>query len=110
MISPGQPSFESILRQIVREEVRAALLDLGAEFIEPTPSAVKRPSQPARNPLALTPDEVTQMTGVAVQTLYNWRSESRQGKPVGPRSFKMGHLLRYAEADVNAWLNDLRSR
>jgi predicted DNA-binding transcriptional regulator AlpA len=120
--SPGRPcrerthyvlrveTFEDLLRQIIREEVRAALLKLRTDLPELSPSPGEAPSRPDRNPLALTPDDVAKMTGVAVQTLYNWRSETRRGKPVGPRSFKMGHLLRYSEADVNAWLDDLRSK
>jgi predicted DNA-binding transcriptional regulator AlpA len=109
MTPASQPSFESILRQIVREEVRAALLDRGAEATDPAPSRVEAPSRPAPNPLALTTEDVAEMTGVAVQTLYNWRSQTLPGKPVGPRSFKMGRLVRYSEADVNHWLAGLRS-
>jgi predicted DNA-binding transcriptional regulator AlpA len=108
MTPAEQTTFESLLRQIVREEVRSALLDRGVDVITPTSSGVE-PIQPARNPLALTTEEVAEMTGVAVQTLYNWRSHTLQGQPVGPRSFKMGRLLRYSEADVDAWLKGLQS-
>jgi predicted DNA-binding transcriptional regulator AlpA len=115
--SPGRPcrertryvlrldTFESLLRQIVREEVRAALLDMGAG-----PDGAAPPTVPAPNPLALTTEDVAEMTGVAVQTLYNWRSQTLPGKPVGPRSFKIGRLVRYTEADVNAWLDGLHSK
>jgi predicted DNA-binding transcriptional regulator AlpA len=97
-------TFESLLRQIVREEVRAALADLGTEALVPSPSGGE-----FQNPLALTTEEVAKKTGVAVQTLYNWRSQSLRGNPFGPRSFKLGHCVRYSEADVNEWLDELRS-
>jgi predicted DNA-binding transcriptional regulator AlpA len=110
MTPASQPSFESLLRQIVREEVRAALLARDAESIESASARLKVPSRHDRDPLALTAEDVAEMTGVAVQTLYNWRSQTLQGKPVGPCSFKMGRLVRYTEADVNAWLDGLQSR
>lgn len=109
MTQASKPTFESVLRQIVREEVSAALLDWGAGVVPPDSPVGVAANEPARNPLALTPADVAQMTGVPVQTLYNWRSETLRGKPVGPRSFKMGRLVRYTEADVNEWLDGLRA-
>jgi predicted DNA-binding transcriptional regulator AlpA len=105
---------ESLFRQVVREETLAAIAQLTGgtapsahEKMRPTEAATE---QTARNPLALTPVAVSQMASVPVQTLYNWRSQTLHGKPVGPRSFKMGRLVRYAEADVNAWIEGLQSR
>ncbi|TFD85041.1 DNA-binding protein [Cryobacterium lactosi] len=97
------------MRQIIREEVRAALLDLGIEGTN-VPRHEGAPSHSARNPHALTTEDVAKMTSLPVQTLRNWRSQTQHGKPVGPRSFKMGRLVRYSEADVNAWLDYLHAQ
>lgn len=51
--------------------------------------------------VALTPDEVSTRTGLAKQTLANWRAMK-----VGPAHFKVGRLVRYWEADVDAWLQE----
>lgn len=59
----------------------------------------------------LTPEEVKdKLSLVTVQTLYNWRSLSRGGTQIGPRSFKLGRLVRYYESDVDAWLEGLRAQ
>ena len=67
--------------------MRAALLENGPGDSEPVRDAQE---QRVRNPLALTPEDVTEMTGVEVQTLYNWRSQTLQGKSVGPRPHEAG--------------------
>ncbi|ANP74495.1 helix-turn-helix transcriptional regulator [Cryobacterium arcticum] len=55
--------------------------------------------------IILGPEQVREKTGHAVQTLYHWRTLSKQqGKLVGPRSFKLGRLVRYYEDDVDAWI------
>jgi predicted DNA-binding transcriptional regulator AlpA len=65
----------------------------------------------ATEPLrVLTPEEVTAKTSIPVQSLYNWRTLSKRGQQVGPRSFKIGHLVRYYESDVDAWLDGLRAQ
>ena len=43
--------------------------------------------------------EVAEYLGVAPQTLYNWRH-----KGTGPKSRKVGGLVKYRLADVDAWL------
>jgi len=50
-----------------------------------------------REPFA-TPDEVAEYLRVKKQTLYNWRSTGR-----GPRATRIGGILRYAWADVEAY-------
>ena len=52
----------------------------------------------------LSPVAVWEKTGIAVQTLYNWRNLSTQDHIVGPRSFKLGRLVRYFESDVDEWI------
>ncbi|MEV4270587.1 MULTISPECIES: helix-turn-helix transcriptional regulator [Micromonospora] len=48
--------------------------------------------------------EVAEYLGVSPQTLYNWRH-----KGIGPKSRKVGGLVKYRLADVDAWLES-RSR
>ncbi|TFC20065.1 helix-turn-helix domain-containing protein [Cryobacterium algoritolerans] len=93
--SPGA-LLEDAIRQIVREEVRAALAD--AERIRGATTPVRAPRF-GSGPQALTPEDVSAKTGVAVQTLYNWRHLRK-----GPRSFKLGRLVRYFESDVDEWI------
>ncbi len=52
-----------------------------------------------REPL-WTVEQVAEHTGLAVQTLYNMHSQGR-----GPATKKIGRLLRYAPADVDAWID-----
>jgi excisionase family DNA binding protein len=47
----------------------------------------------------LTVNEVADYLGVQPQTLYYWRHTRR-----GPRSLKVGGLVRWRQADVEAWL------
>lgn len=53
----------------------------------------------------LTPEEVAALLGVAVQTLYNWRSAG-----VGPASLKVGKYVRYEPAAVDAYIASLRPK
>jgi predicted DNA-binding transcriptional regulator AlpA len=64
----------------------------------------------ADSPVILTPAEVSEKTRVAVQTLCNWRNLSKRGQLIGPRSFKLGRLVRYYEADVDRWVEALRAQ
>ncbi|MEU8264944.1 helix-turn-helix domain-containing protein [Micromonospora sp. NPDC048999] len=43
--------------------------------------------------------EVADYLGLKVQTLYNWRV-----KGIGPKSSRVGGLVRYRWSDVDAWL------
>jgi excisionase family DNA binding protein len=94
--SPGI-LLEDAIRQIVREEVRAALVE--AERVRRGTSASVQQHSGLGPPL-LSVQEVASKTGLAVQTLNNWRSTGK-----GPRSFKFGRLVRYNEADVDEWIS-----
>ena len=48
----------------------------------------------------LTIQDVSDITGLAVQTLYNLRSTGGNGPP----SFALRGRVRYYEADVDAWI------
>lgn len=50
----------------------------------------------------LTPTQVAERLNVAVGTLANWRVAG-----IGPASVKMGRLVRYDEAVVDAWQQSL---
>lgn len=45
-------------------------------------------------------EDVSEMTGVTLNTLRFWRSEGK-----GPKSAKMGRRVVYRESDVRAWLD-----
>ena len=49
----------------------------------------------------LTPQDLADQTGLALQTIYNRRA---QGGSL-PRSIKMGRLIRFRPSDVDAWLS-----
>ena len=48
----------------------------------------------------ISPDEVAEILGVATQTLAIWRCARRYGLPF----VRVGRLIRYRKADVEAWL------
>ncbi|MFJ3590085.1 helix-turn-helix transcriptional regulator [Streptomyces sp. NPDC090231] len=49
----------------------------------------------------LTPDDVAEILGVPVETLYQWRK-----KRTGPPGFRIGKHTRYDPADLYAWIAD----
>jgi predicted DNA-binding transcriptional regulator AlpA len=49
--------------------------------------------------------QVADMTGLAVQTLYNLRSRGE-----GPRSFTLRRRVRYYRADVTSWIETAAGR
>ena len=51
-----------------------------------------------------TVDELAELAGVSVTTLYHWRW---QGK--GPKAIRVGRYLRYPEGDIEKWLDELGS-
>jgi predicted DNA-binding transcriptional regulator AlpA len=51
----------------------------------------------------LTEHDVSKLTGVAVQTLRNWRHKRR-----GPAYSKIGRLVRYDPDDVEAYIQRRR--
>ena len=48
----------------------------------------------------LSVDEVAEVLGVPVKTLYQWRH-----KGVGPLGLRVGRHLRYRAADVSEWID-----
>jgi excisionase family DNA binding protein len=54
-------------------------------------------------PALLTPEQVAQMLGIPVNTLYAWRYRG-----TGPVGLKVGRHVRYAPEDVDAWLAEQR--
>lgn len=67
---------------------------LAARMAQPEESA---PTAPGRELLRI--QEVSAMTGVAINTLRNWRQAG-----TGPASHRVGSRVVYREADVQAWL------
>lgn len=51
----------------------------------------------------MTPQQVSENTGIAVGTLANWRSMSTPSTLVGPPSVKVGRLVRYDAEALEAW-------
>jgi excisionase family DNA binding protein len=49
----------------------------------------------------LTPEDLAELLGVPVKTLYAWRHKSE-----GPPAYRIGRHLRFDAGDVNAWLGD----
>jgi excisionase family DNA binding protein len=48
----------------------------------------------------LTVDELAEVTGVPVQTIYKWPA-----KGTGPRRMRVGRHIRYRASDVKTWLD-----
>ncbi|MER6534040.1 helix-turn-helix domain-containing protein [Streptomyces sp900105755] len=48
----------------------------------------------------LTPDDIADMFGVPLETVYQWRR-----KRTGPPGFRIGKHLRYDPADVRAYVS-----
>lgn len=46
-----------------------------------------------------TPEEVADILGVPVTTLYAWRHHGK-----GPQAIKVGRHLRYRHTDIETWL------
>lgn len=58
------------------------------------------PIRPAGERL-LSIEEVADQLGVAVQTLYRWRSDGTDM----PQAFKVGRYLRWKQSVVDAWID-----
>jgi excisionase family DNA binding protein len=54
----------------------------------------------------LTPEEAAALLGVPERTLANWRTRAHKGG--GPPWFVFGHIVRYARADLVAWMQKHR--
>ena len=50
----------------------------------------------------LTPEDVSEVLAVPVQTLYQWRR-----KRTGPPAFRVGRHLRYDPAQLHIWVANL---
>lgn len=55
--------------------------------------------EPRRDDRLLSPQELSELVGVPVGTVYQWNY-----RKVGPRAIKVGKHVRYRMSDVNAWL------
>lgn len=65
------------------------------------PRATLRSGLPDRY---LTPDDIADMFGVPLETVYQWRR-----KRTGPPGFRIGKHLRYDPADVRAYVTQRKS-
>jgi predicted DNA-binding transcriptional regulator AlpA len=52
----------------------------------------------------LTPDDIADMFGVPLETVYQWRR-----KRTGPPGFRIGKHLRYDPVDVRAYVSQRKS-
>ncbi|MFF8728176.1 helix-turn-helix domain-containing protein [Streptomyces sp. NPDC015171] len=69
-----------------------------AKPTDPDPRATLRGGLPDRY---LTPDDIAEMFGVPLETVYQWRR-----KRTGPLGFRVGKHLRYDPADVRAYVTN----
>lgn len=53
----------------------------------------------------LTPQDVSEMLGIPVKTLANWRSER-----VGPLPLRIGCHVRYRATDLETWIEQRATR
>jgi len=53
------------------------------------------------NKLLYSPKEVSELVGIKVSTLAQWRTMK-----VGPPYFKLGALVKYKIDEVNAWVEE----
>lgn len=60
-------------------------------------------------PDLLNPDQVCQILGVPLNTLYRWHSASTLEHPVGPKALRVGRHLRYSTEDLTAYIDHLRT-
>jgi excisionase family DNA binding protein len=65
---------------------------------------LSRESDEKIGPALLTVQQVSEYTGIAVKTLYNWGSTRK-----GPPRVKVGGRLRYRATDLQAWLESQTS-
>jgi excisionase family DNA binding protein len=51
----------------------------------------------------LAPNDLAELLGVPVRTIYRWRWTGD-----GPRGFRVGRHVRYRAADIERWLEERR--
>lgn len=51
----------------------------------------------------LTPQNLAQLLGVPLQTVYQWRCQR-----IGPTGFRVGKYLRYDPREVQSWIESLK--
>lgn len=51
----------------------------------------------------LTIDEVAEACRVTPETVRYWRKQN-----IGPKGFRVGRAIRYAESDLQAWIDERR--
>jgi excisionase family DNA binding protein len=64
---------------------------------------MRRPERLSEEPLPhryLSPNELADVLGVSVETIYQWRS-----KRIGPPGFRVGKHLRYDPRAVRKWID-----
>jgi predicted DNA-binding transcriptional regulator AlpA len=49
-------------------------------------------------------DEVSELTGIPVDTLRYYRMQQGRGEDVGPPSFRMGRRVKYLKSELQAWI------
>ncbi|MDX3117994.1 helix-turn-helix domain-containing protein [Streptomyces scabiei] len=69
--------------------------------VQPDARAALRSGLPDRY---LTPDDIADMFGVPLETVYQWRR-----KRTGPPGFRIGKHLRYDPTDVHAYVIQRKS-
>lgn len=89
------------LKEIIRREVTKQVEVAMAALHQPPAKPPARPDRGVRpvGPTTLTPAALSEKTGFRPSTLANWRVLNQ-----GPAFFKIGRLVRYDEAVVEAWL------
>ncbi|MGW1708243.1 helix-turn-helix domain-containing protein [Streptomyces sp. NPDC002206] len=68
---------------------------------QPDPRATLRSGLPDRY---LTPDDIAEMFGVPLETVYQWRR-----KRTGPPGFRIGKHVRYDPAEVRAYVTQRKN-
>lgn len=65
---------------------------------------MKRQTNGAGIELLLTPEEVSAILSLPVETLYQWRR-----RRIGPPGFRVGRHLRYDPDEFRQWLKSMRA-
>lgn len=82
------------INRAVREAVKEELAPFLAQLKD-----VQRPPTTVKD--LLTTVEVSELTGIAENTLRRWRSDQ---DPAGPPFVRMGRAVRYRRQELDAWM------